>query len=194
MTRDRRVAVHRRMICGLDYIRWPYDNRAHSPTFPSLHLRHSSFSNPSVASSTSQLILQPFFRFSYVTGSSLTSPGETPMGWGKIQEKKPQSGNWPDRGSNSGTLYVLLDHSGGHLIWNFVCSLDWKSRYAVESGPGGASGKALGYGLDGPGSIPGVGGVEIFLHSFVSRLVLGSTQLPIKWLPGNFSGGKGGRA
>ena len=35
------------------------------------YLRHSSFSNPSVASPTSQFILQPFFRFSYVTGSSL---------------------------------------------------------------------------------------------------------------------------
>ena len=31
--------------------------------------------NPSVASPTSQLVLQPFFRISYVTGSSLTSPG-----------------------------------------------------------------------------------------------------------------------
>ena len=51
---------------------------AHSPTLPSLYLRHSSFSNSSVASPTSQLILQPFFRFSYVTGSSLTSPGEPP--------------------------------------------------------------------------------------------------------------------
>ena len=61
-------------------------------TFPSLHLRHSSFSNPSVVLptsqlfhqpfrcfSTSQFILQPFFRFSYVTGSSVTSSGETPM-------------------------------------------------------------------------------------------------------------------
>ena len=48
----------------------------HSPTLPSLYLRHSSFSNPSVASPTSQLILQPFFRFSNVTGSS---PGEPPM-------------------------------------------------------------------------------------------------------------------
>ena len=38
-----------------------------------------SFSNPSVASPTSQLILQPFCRFSYVTGFSLTSPGEPPM-------------------------------------------------------------------------------------------------------------------
>ena len=52
---------------------------AHSPNFPSLYLRHSSFSNPSVASPTSQLILQPFCRFSYVTRSSLTSPGEPPM-------------------------------------------------------------------------------------------------------------------
>ena len=47
-------------------------------------------------------------------------------------------------------------------------------------GPGGSSGKALSCGLDGPGSIPGVRGVEIFLHTFVSRLVLGSTQPPIK--------------
>ena len=81
---------------------------AHSPTIPSLHLRHSSFhslSNPSVASSTSEVIIQPFrrftyvtacsptfccftyvtvhspilFRFSYVTSSSLTSPGEPLM-------------------------------------------------------------------------------------------------------------------
>ena len=66
---------------------------AHSPTFPSLHLHHkihsrtlpslylchSSFSNPSVASPRSQFILQPYFCFSYVTISSLNSPGEPPM-------------------------------------------------------------------------------------------------------------------
>ena len=65
---------------------------AHSPNFPSLHLRpnsfsnpsvvylhHSSFSYPSIVSPTSQFILQPFFRFSYVTSSSLNSPGEPPM-------------------------------------------------------------------------------------------------------------------
>ena len=52
---------------------------AHSPTLPSLYLRQNSFSNPSVASPRSQLILQPFFRFSYVTGFSLASPGEPPM-------------------------------------------------------------------------------------------------------------------
>ena len=45
----------------------------HSPTLPSLYLRHSSFSNPSVASPTTQ------FCFSYVTSSSLTSLGEPPM-------------------------------------------------------------------------------------------------------------------
>ena len=45
----------------------------------SLYVRHSSFSNPSVASPTSQLILQPSFHFSYVTGFSLTSPGGPPM-------------------------------------------------------------------------------------------------------------------
>ena len=50
----------------------------HSPTLPSLYLHHSSFSNISVASPTSPLILQPFFHVSYVTNSfsnlSVTSP------------------------------------------------------------------------------------------------------------------------
>ena len=46
-------------------------SRAHSPTFPSLHIRQNSFSNPSVTLPTSQFILQPFFRFSYVMSSSL---------------------------------------------------------------------------------------------------------------------------
>ena len=51
---------------------------SHSPTLPLLYLHHNSFSNPLVVSPTSQFILQPFFRF-FVTGSSLTSPGEPPM-------------------------------------------------------------------------------------------------------------------
>ena len=50
----------------------------------------------------------------------------------------------------------------------------------TPSGPGRSNGKVLGFGLDGPGSIPGVGGVEIFLHSFGSTLVLEFTQPPIK--------------
>ena len=47
-------------------------SRAHSPTFPSLHLRHSSFSDPSLALPKSQLILQPFRCFTYVTTHSPT--------------------------------------------------------------------------------------------------------------------------
>ena len=64
---------------------------AHSPTLPSLYLRHNSFSNSSIASPRSQFILQPFFRFSYVTGSSLTSPGEPPM-FNTLSEVKELSG------------------------------------------------------------------------------------------------------
>ena len=45
---------------------------AHSPTLPSLYLRHNSFTNPYVASPTSQLILQPVRRFTYVTTHSPT--------------------------------------------------------------------------------------------------------------------------
>ena len=44
----------------------------HSSTLPSLHLRHSSFYNPSFALSTSQLILQSFRRFTYVTANFRT--------------------------------------------------------------------------------------------------------------------------
>ena len=46
--------------------------RPHSPTFSSLHLRKNSISNPSFALPTSQLILQPFLHFTYVTAHSPT--------------------------------------------------------------------------------------------------------------------------
>ena len=45
-----------------------------NPTLPLLHLRHSSFYNPQVASNTSQLILKPFRRFTYVTAHSPSLP------------------------------------------------------------------------------------------------------------------------
>ena len=48
--------------------------KAHSPIFPPLHLRHSSFSNPSVALPTSQIILQSFRCFTYVTAHSPIVP------------------------------------------------------------------------------------------------------------------------
>ena len=46
---------------------------AHSPILPPLYPRQSSFSNPSAALPTSQLILQPFRCFTYVIGTSRTS-------------------------------------------------------------------------------------------------------------------------
>ena len=55
---------------------------AHSPTLSLLHLHHSSFSslaNSSVTSCTSQLIIQPFCHFTYITCTSPMSPGELPM-------------------------------------------------------------------------------------------------------------------
>ena len=45
----------------------------HYPTLPLRHLRQSSISNHSVPSPTSQLVLQPFCRFTYVTCTSSTS-------------------------------------------------------------------------------------------------------------------------
>ena len=52
---------------------------AHSPTLPRLYPHHSSFYNPSIASPTSQVILQPFRCFTYFKGTSRTLPGEPPM-------------------------------------------------------------------------------------------------------------------
>ena len=52
---------------------------AHSPTLRPLHLRYSPFYNPSAASPTTQVILQHFRCFTYVAGTSRTSPGESPM-------------------------------------------------------------------------------------------------------------------
>ena len=71
------------------------------PTLPSLYLRQSSFSNPSIASPTSQLILQPFFCFSYITGSSLTTPGKLPMHGSSIWFwRVRQKCKWNDRSKN----------------------------------------------------------------------------------------------
>ena len=72
--------------------------------------------------------------------------------------------------NNNNNIFILL-----LLLLLLLCFIS-----VTYCGPGNSSGKALGYGLDGPGSIPGVGGVEIFLRSFVSRLVLRFTQPPIK--------------
>ena len=62
------------VIMHQSIFRFSYVGSAQSPTFPSLHLRHCSFSNPSVALPMSQLILQPIRRFTYVTAHSPTLP------------------------------------------------------------------------------------------------------------------------
>ena len=116
-----------RMSCDVRKVTEALENelcRAHSPTLPSLHLRHSSFSNssvaylrhrsfsnPSVASPTSQLILQPFFRFFYVTGSSLTSPGEPPMSGGPRTVAIQES-----------TVFWTIAHFNGHEISRLITS------------------------------------------------------------------------
>ena len=87
------------------------------------------------------------------------------------------------------TLFnVYMNNFSYSLIYFFTCS------FFFFCGLDSSSDKALGYRLYGPGSIPGVEGVDIFLHSFVFRLVQGSTQPPIKWVPSASPGGKGGRA
>jgi hypothetical protein len=51
-------------------------------------------------------------------------------------------------------------------------------------------GIATGYGLDGRGvGVPSPGGVKNFHFSISSRPALGSTQPPIKWVPGALSRG-----
>ena len=82
----------------------------------SLHLRHSSFSNTSVALPTSQLILQSIRCFtyvtghsptllslSYVTGSSLTSPGKPPT-----MTTGPADNCWRTTGDPRTTVWVPL--------------------------------------------------------------------------------------
>ena len=66
-----------RMSCDVGEVT---ESTAHSPSFQSLHLRHSSFgfSKLSVTSPTSQLILQPFPRFTYIAAYSPTLPSLYP--------------------------------------------------------------------------------------------------------------------
>ena len=65
-------------LAELSTIQWaelilqPFRHSTYVTAPTSEHLRHSSFSNPSVALPTSQLILQPFRSFTYVTVHSPT--------------------------------------------------------------------------------------------------------------------------
>ena len=57
-------------------------------------------------------------------------------------------------------------------------------------GPGGSSGKALGYGLDGPGSIPGVGGGGDFSSLLRVQTGPGVHSTSYKMSTGGFPGVK----
>ena len=101
------------------------EGEAHSPTFPSPHLRHSSCSNPSVALLTSQIILQSFFRFSYVTGSSLTSPGEPPMCCVFIRTHGRSENFYGNRNSK---LYIYIYYMNDNRPTIIMDDITWKIR------------------------------------------------------------------
>ena len=70
--------------------------------------------------------------------------------------------------------WLLVPASRAHHQDNIYKKLKNAGAYCTKT-----VGIATDYGLDGPGSNPG--GYEIFRRS---RPVLGSTQPPVKWVPG----------
>ena len=98
--------------------------RARSATLPTLYLRHNSFSNLYIASPTSQLILQPFFRFSYVTSSSLTSPGEPTM-YVRAMTSHDACTSETSRSSHSSKVEAVEDgcsYSSSRRLWSAICN------------------------------------------------------------------------
>ena len=73
------------------------------------------------------------------------------------------------------TIIISSRKSGQPMHCTLFWSIIGYFSNVKDRWPGSSSGKALG-----PGSILGDEGGEIFLRSFLSRLVLGSTQPSIK--------------
>ena len=88
------------------------------------------------------------------------------------------------------TIFLKLLHTRIFMLMRLlsltIFNVTLLRNAVILCGPGSSSGKALGYDVDGPGSSPSFEVLEIFPHSFVSRLVLGFTQPLIKWEPGTF--------
>ena len=84
--------------CGCSFTAY-ISKKSHSPTLTSLHLRHNSFSNPSAALPTPQLILQPFRCFTYVIAHSPTLP-----------TLHPRHNSFYNPSATSPTSHVILQH------------------------------------------------------------------------------------
>ena len=131
------------MLLGRNFTK--FHSSAHSPNFPSLHLRHNSFTNPSVPLPTSQLILQPSFRFSYVTSSSLNSPGEPPM---QVRDPEipitlhplPSSGNFKTKCMHEvqytvfqdSNISTVLSRGSANTMWSQF-EVSWLTLFTTET-------------------------------------------------------------
>ena len=71
-------------------------------------------------------------------------------------------------------------------IGTFILVINYFLYQNKFCGPGGSSGKALGYRLDGPGSIPGVGGGGDFSSPLLVQTGLGVHSTSYKMSTGKF--------
>ena len=112
--------------------RFTYDT-AHSLTLPLLHLRHSSFSNPSFAYPTSKA-LHLIHLASRPCHGGLKLPDSCVTGEEKPRKNLTQE-VYPDRGSNPGPLRdrcscYRLSHSGGRNHGYSLRIYDW--NYSIK--------------------------------------------------------------
>ena len=106
---------------------------AHSPSFPSLHLRHSSFSNSSLAFSTSQLILQPFRCFTYVSlfsNPSFVSPTSQDFQLRHLASRPWKEPLW----RASITCIYRIPRSRVNIIANQACGPGYDPRLGLYTG------------------------------------------------------------
>ena len=79
-------------------------------------------------------------------------------------------------------IYFIFDIINYSIIWIKL------NNFGSPCGPGSSSSKALGYGQDGPGSIPVIRGMEIFFAFSCQNWSWGPTQPPTKCVPEAFPG------
>jgi len=105
-----------------------------------------------------------------------------------IAKNRAYTEDWNTRGSREWLLLFGLQNLAtsktlsNSMVLRVQCICGGKlivSLSALDCGPGSSVGIATGYGLDGPGIESRWG--RGFPH--LSRPVLGSTQLPVQWVP-----------